>query len=208
MFHCYPSQRGVYTAGERQLRKTQRALFTLRENSRPNSIPVIIKKRAKEPNVATNSNVMTEEVLVSSTCNCLLKAPSVHSWDSTLCAQAWKELLRGAGPARQAYPSVLPHWSCLRFSWECWSGRTSCLQWACYPECSSWLPWDPCFCLECSRASRRWGLDLHFSPQTTLLPPVLHQALLCQDTGRLGKGPTTKDILGKRLGEKEESSGI
>lgn len=51
-------------------------------------------------------------------------------------------------------------------------------------------------------------MDPHFSPQTTLLPPVLLRAPLCRDTGHLGKGLTTRGILGKPLGEKEESSGI
>lgn len=51
-------------------------------------------------------------------------------------------------------------------------------------------------------------MDLHFSPQTTLLPRVLLQVPLCQDTGHLGKGLTIGDIVGKPSGEEEESSGI
>lgn len=46
-------------------------------------------------------------------------------------------------------------------------------------------------------------MDRRSSPQTTLLPPGLPQALPCRGTGHLGKGQTTWDTEEKLTGEEE-----
>lgn len=47
-------------------------------------------------------------------------------------------------------------------------------------------------------------MDLRSSPRTTPPPPALLRAPRCPGTGRLGTGPTVRDVSGKPSGKEEE----